>query len=273
MRSLNGYEVSKLLLEKGIQCIPLNEMKVPKVGFKDIPITVTFLETYKWIYEQANVLGVLTRGIWCIDVDKNHGNSKDGFLSLEANPFYNELDENTKNTMIQSAPSGGMHIIFKKREGVEYQQKIAYLDGVDIKANDNNYFVLAGSITDKGIYQSNNQKTQFYQGEFENRIFGSRGNFIDQVMERYSVKNVMANYDFSHLSMPKGKGGLGKQAYQRIIDGTSVERNNDLYLAVSYAKECNVDIEPLRILIGNSKGKDFFTESEFDKTVRSALEG
>ena len=53
--------------------------------------------------------------------------------------------------------------------------------------------------------------------------------------------------------MRGGKGGEGKQAYQRIVNGESEYRNNDLYKAASYARQCNVDIEPLRILIGDNK--------------------
>lgn len=126
------------------------------------------------------------------------------------------------------------------------------MPSVDIKAHPNNYFVLAGSKTVKGKYTHNGVRVTKYEGEFEERIFSKRGNYSQQVLDDYSVQNTLNNYDFSHLQN-YGKGGLGKQAYQRIVDGQSTERNNDLYLAVSYAKQCNVDIEPLRVLIGDVK--------------------
>ncbi|HCZ3216196.1 TPA: DNA primase, partial [Staphylococcus aureus] len=47
-------------------------------------------------------------------------------------------------------------------------------------------------------------------------------------------------------------------------------RNNDLFKAVSYAIQCNVDIEPLRVLIGDNKNGDVFTERDWEATVRSA---
>lgn len=62
----------------------------------------------------------------------------------------------------------------------------------------------------------------------------------------------------------------GKRAYQRIIDGQSEYRNDDLYKAVSYANQCNIDIEPLRILIGDNKNGDVISEKEWEATVRSA---
>lgn len=269
---MNGYEYAQLLLSKGVQCIPLNEHKTPRVSFKDIPVTAAFIETYQQLYESSQCLGALTRALWCIDIDRNHADGVDGYESLKSIPFFNELTENMNQTMTQSTPSGGIHIIFKKREGIEYSQKIAYLAGVDIKANDNNYFVLAGSVTAKGRYTRNSLAPKVYEGDFENRIFGSSGNFRQQIIAKHSVKNILTDHNFTHLSgkLSQGKGGLGKQAYQRIIEGTSIDRNNDLYLAASYAKACNVDIEPLKILIGTRKGKDIFTENEFYKTVTSA---
>lgn len=267
---MNGYEVAMYNLTMGVQCIPLNEFKTPKISFKDIPIDETFIQGNQWLYEQANCLGILTRGLWCIDID-NHDDSKNGFASLESVPYFQELDANARQTMIQSTPSGGMHIIFKKHPGIEYSQKIAYLDGVDIKANDNNYFVMAGSVTAKGIYRRNDLPPKEYDGDFEKRIFGNQGNFVQQIMDRYSAKNVMSNHDFSHLPPKKGKGGLGKKAYQRILEGASLDRNNDLYLAANYANACGVSIEPLKTIIGTVKGKDRFSENEFWKTVNSAV--
>lgn len=272
---MNGYEYAMQLLTKGAQCIPLNEYKTPRVSFKDVPVTSVFLETYQQLYESSQCLGVLTRGLWCIDIDRNHADGVDGYESLKTIPFFDELTANASQTMIQETPSGGLHVIFKKREGIEYSQKIAYLPGVDIKANDNNYFVLAGSVTAKGTYTRNSLPPKEYDGEFEKRIFGSAGSFRQQIMEKHSVKNILADHDFSHLTrkMPQGQGGLGKQAYQRIIEETSIDRNDDLYKAVSYALVCDVSIEPLKVLIGTRKGNDVFTEKEFWKTVESAMKG
>lgn len=273
MENINAYDFAMQALESNIQVIPLNKDKRPLVSFANLEITPTFIDTYRAHYETTSMLAILCRGVWCIDIDINHGDNEDGFTSLEKIPFYSELDENAKETMVQSTPSGGMHLIFKKREGIEYQQKIAYLGGVDIKANNNNYFVYAGSVTYKGIYTRNDLPPKLYEGEFEERIFSTRGNFYKQMEDKETekVNDILKGYDFSHLPQMQGKGGRGKQAYQRIIDGVSVERNNDLYLAVSYAKACNIDISPLRVLINDMKGNDIFTESEFEKTVESAL--
>lgn len=266
---MNAKDFAFAALEKGIQCIPLNENKVPLFSFKDIEITEQFINLYFDYYEQAKVLGVLTRNVWCIDIDVDSEKNVSGFDSLKGMPFTDELMSNMNKTLVQSTPTGGAHYVFLKNEGVDYQQKINYLDHVDIKAHYNNYFVLAGSVTEKGIYTKNDLQPIHYKGAFEERIFGSKGSYSDQILEKYSVKNTMPEYYGTEL--PPGKGGRGKDAYERIIKGQSQFRNNDLFLAATYAKQCNIDLEPLRILIGtvNNNG-DTFTESEWVATVQSA---
>lgn len=265
---MTGYHVAKNLLKKNIQVIPLNEYKTPTISFADVSITDDFIERHKYSYHQAHVLGVLTRGVWCIDIDIDNKKGKDGFKSLKDIPYYEEIVSNAQNTLVQTTASGGKHVIFHKREGINYGQKIGYLPSVDIKAHDNNYFVLAGSQTHKGKYTHNGVNVTEYQGKFEQRIFSKTGNYVQQTLEPYSIKNRLPNQNFDHVR--GGKGGEGKRAYQRIINGQSDFRNDDLYKAVSYAVQCNVDIEPLRILIGDNKNGDVFTERSWEATVRSA---
>ncbi|MGW9860563.1 bifunctional DNA primase/polymerase-like protein [Staphylococcus epidermidis] len=265
---MTGYHVAKHLLRKDIEVIPLNDFKKPSVSFADKTITNDFIEYHSNIYSQANVLGVLTRGVWCIDIDVDHKDGANGFDSLKNIPFYNELVENAQNTLVQTTASGGKHLIFKKRDSINYGQKIGYLPSVDIKAHPNNYFVLAGSRTAKGIYTHNGNSVVEYQGDFEQRIFSKVGNYEQQTLEPYSIRKTLSNYSFEHIKT--GKGGEGKRAYERIINGQSEYRNNDLFKAVSYANQCNVDIEPLRILIGDNKNGDIFTERDWEATVRSA---
>lgn len=266
---MSAYDVAIALLDVDIQVIPLNKYKKPSTSFKDAIIDKDYIDHHKEFYLRTRVLGVLTRGVWCIDIDIDHKENENGFDSLKSIPFYEEIKRNIDNTLVQTTASGGKHIIFKKRDGINYSQKIDYLPSVDIKAHDNNYFVLAGSVTDKGKYTNNGSKPIVYDGDFEKRIFSKSGNYKDQTLDRFKVKNVLPNYDTSHLKHT-GKGGLGKQAYKRIIDGQSSTRNDDLFRAVSYALTCNVDIEPLRVLIGDNKNGDIFTESMWEATVQSA---
>lgn len=266
---MRNYAIALYMLEKGVQCIPLNENKKPLLGFASVTITEDFINNHHQEYMTAAALGALTRGIWCIDLDK-HGGFVTGYRSMTEIDYYSELDYNAMRTWVQSTPSGGMHIIFKKQNGIDYSQKISYMRNVDVKAHDNNYFVLGGSVTRRGMYLSNGQPPVSYQGDFEERIFNWEGSTFDgQILERHSMRKALPNVDFSFL-YPVGKHGRGKAAYERIIHGESIERNNDLFLAASYAKHCKVDIEPLTVLIDSVKERDQFTEKEFWKTVDSA---
>ena len=83
---MTGYHVAKYLLTKHIQVIPLNEYKKPSVSFADIDITNDFIEYHSSLYHQTHVLGVLTRGVWCIDIDVDHQEGSNGLESLKMIP-------------------------------------------------------------------------------------------------------------------------------------------------------------------------------------------
>ena len=268
---MNTLEAALGFLDVGIETVPLNQYKRPLMRFKDLPITREVIESKANLYLTAPMLAVLCRGVWCIDIDRNHGDELDGFVSLKGISEYQEIVHNASQTWGQKTPSGGRHIIFKKHNGIEYRQKIGYLDGIDIKAHHNNYFVLGGSVGAKGKYELNGKEPIVYQGEFEQRVFSSSGSYEEQTLEKYSARYILKDYDFSHLDTRRTGEGKGKQAYERIVKGQSFNRNEDLFKACSYARACNVSIDPLKVLIGDVKGHDEFTESEFYATVKSAF--
>ncbi|MDO4679679.1 MAG: bifunctional DNA primase/polymerase [Aerococcus sp.] len=262
---MNSYEMAlNILTIEGVECIPIDQDKRPALAFKDTPITTDFIEEHATIYANSPGLAVLCRGLWCIDIDKGHGDGVNGFQSLQESEYMPELLNNL-NTWQQKTPSGGRHLIYKKREGIPYRQKISFMPGVDIKAHHNNYFLLSGSRTARGVYQSNHKRPQYYAGELESHIFEEEDTGAG------FVSPVLQSMDFSHLKPYAHHGkGKGKEAYNRIIRGESVNRNNDLFLASSYCKACGIPIDPLITLIGDIKNGDAFTESEFLKTVNSA---
>ena len=130
---MNGYEYAKSMLQKNIQMIPLTKNKRPLLKFADIEITDEFIEEHKELYLNTNVLGILTRGLWCIDIDVDHTKNENGFDSIKKNPFHEEIKENYQQTLVQITATGGQHIVFKKRAGVNYRQKIGYLNSVDLR--------------------------------------------------------------------------------------------------------------------------------------------
>ena len=107
------YNAAKYLLNKDVQVVPLNDNKKPTVSFKNVTIDDDFIDNNFLAYANTNVLGVLTRGLWCIDIDINHVNGESGFDSLKDIPYYDEFVSNAQNTLVQTTASGGKHVIFK----------------------------------------------------------------------------------------------------------------------------------------------------------------
>lgn len=101
------YNAAKYLLSKDVQVVPLNDNKKPTVAFKNVTIDDDFIDSNYLAYANTNVLGVLTRGLWCIDIDINHVNGENGFDSLKDIFYYEEFVTNAQNTLVQTTASGG----------------------------------------------------------------------------------------------------------------------------------------------------------------------
>lgn len=136
----------------GLQVFPLTpDSKVPLKGTKGSKEATSAPEQVKawWTANPDCNIGVATRGFIVLDVDVNHADDADGYHSLEVlEEAYNKLPE----TLTVKTASGGRHLYFKLPEGVELPQKIAFLNGVDIKANHNNYVLLPPSQVNGNPY-------------------------------------------------------------------------------------------------------------------------
>ncbi|MGC4388130.1 bifunctional DNA primase/polymerase, partial [Streptococcus suis] len=56
-------------------------------------------------------------------------------------------------TLQAKTASGGKHLFYFKRDDCPISQMIGFLPGVDIKAHENNYVLVAPSATEKGQYE------------------------------------------------------------------------------------------------------------------------
>lgn len=269
-------------LKKGYQVIPLRkDTGTPMIKFKDIEITEDIIKSMDWLDCDY---ALLMRGMWCIDIDthdmdeqlakqlkrmiktmgidllsvlttEKYNNGLDGYSSLLNNEYKDELIKNFKNTFLEITDSGGMHILFKKRDGVDYSQKIGVLKGIDIKANDNNYVKIFPS-DGREVLQAV-KRLPHYQGKFEEAIFKPKENFT--------------TYFSGSIVKPKSTGNHeGREAYERVATGTSYNRNDDLFKGACWAFENDIDIDDLTSIIGTVKGRDVFTREEFELTIESA---
>lgn len=270
-------------LKKGYQVIPLSKKTgSPMIKFKDVPITEELIKSINW---NNCDYAILMRGVWAIDIDTHsmdpitaqglkfllksqkadlfsilstdHNNfGLDGYSSILRSEYKEEFIQNFKNTFFELTPSGGMHILFKKREDIPYSQKIGILPGVDIKANENNYVKIFPS-EGREVLQAV-KSLPVYEGEFEKEIFKPK-------------PKIVTNYFQQSLPTIQGNGNHeGKDAYNRILEGTWMNRNDDLFKAACWAIESGREIEPLSALIGSVKGRDEFTREEFERTIESA---
>ncbi|OVE43447.1 hypothetical protein CUGBS00_03175, partial [Streptococcus agalactiae] len=174
----------------------------------------------------------------------------DGYSSIIRNEHKDELIRNFKNTFVEVTKSGGMHVLFKKRDGINYSQKIGVMPGVDIKANDNNYVKIFPS-DGREVLQAV-KRLPYYDGKFEEEIFKPK-------------QDSSVTYFGGSIVKQKTTGNHeGREAYERVATGTSYNRNDDLFKGACWAFENGIDIDDLTSIIGTVKGKDVFTREEFE---------
>lgn len=129
----------------GLQIFPLTpDSKVPLKGTKGSKEATSNVDQIKqwWTDNPDCNIGVATRGFIVLDVDINHADESDGYNSLEV--LENSFDKLPETLTVKTA-GGGLHLYFKVPDGLKLPQKIAFLNGVDIKANQNNYVLLPPS--------------------------------------------------------------------------------------------------------------------------------
>lgn len=139
----------------GFSVIPINPRnKMPLIEFAGKPAMSE--EDIKRVWEEhpnANI-AFKTTNFFVIDIDK-HGKS-DGFESLKKWKHLNLIEP----TLQAKTASGGKHLFYFKRDDISIGQMIGFLPGVDIKAHENNYVLVAPSATDKGQYEWDLEKSK-----------------------------------------------------------------------------------------------------------------
>lgn len=279
---MTHHDTALNFLKKGYQVIPLSRKTGnPIIKFKDIPITEELIKSINWMNCDY---ALLMRGVWCIDIDTHNMDQTiaeglklllrsqkadllsvlstdqndyglDGYSSILRSEYKDELIKNFNRTFLELTASGGMHILFRKRSGIDYAQKIGVLPGIDIKANDNNYVKIFPS-EGREVLQSV-PSLPMYEGRFEEEIFKPK----QQIITQYFSESLPTSLNGTHE---------GREAYERVSTGTSMNRNDDLFKAACWAFENDYGIDDLTAIVGTIKGRDVFTREEFERTIESA---
>ncbi|MCU0082597.1 bifunctional DNA primase/polymerase [Streptococcus danieliae] len=153
MNSMKDYALQYQKL--GFSVIPISpKNKRPLIEFADkAAMTAEEIEAFWNGYPNANI-AIRTTNFFVIDIDR-HGKS-DGFESLKK---WKDLDL-IEPTLQAKTASGGKHLFYFKREDSPISQMIGFLPGVDIKAHENNYVLVAPSATEKGQYEWDLEKSK-----------------------------------------------------------------------------------------------------------------
>ena len=162
----------------GFSVIPINPRnKMPLIDFANKTMSADEIENFWNGYPNANI-AVRTTNFFVIDIDK-HGKNN-GFDSLKKWPHLNLIE----TTLQAKTASGGKHLFYFKRDDTPISQMIGFLPGVDIKAHENNYVLVAPSATDKGIYEWDLEKSK----EGLTMVTPSR-KLIEAIKKQYALTN------------------------------------------------------------------------------------
>lgn len=137
LENLVNYAIS--YASHGFSVIPIGATKRPLIKFANRPpLTEDEIKKVWQRYPLANI-ALKTDKFFVIDVDR-HGDT-DG---MDAIKQLNH-DEWFKGTLTEKTAHDGYHFFFQKPKNETIAQNIGFLPGVDLKAHENNYVVVAPS--------------------------------------------------------------------------------------------------------------------------------
>ena len=150
LENLVNYAIS--YAAHGFSVIPIGSNKRPLIKFADkLPLSVDEIKQIWQRYPLANI-ALKTDKFFVIDVDR-HGNvdGLQSIISLNHNEWF-------KDTLREKTAHDGYHFFFQKPVKENVTQCIGLLPGVDLKAHENNYVVVAPSTIDGKPYRWLNHK-------------------------------------------------------------------------------------------------------------------
>ena len=247
MHSMKEYAL--LYQQKGFSVIPISPTtKRPLIEFADKPPLDADGINEVWNqYPNANI-ALRTTNFFVIDIDK-HGQTS-GFDSLK----------------------NWEHL---KRDDIHISQMIGFLPGVDIKAHENNYVLVAPSATDKGQYEWDMEKSP----EKGTMITPSRS-LIEAIIQQYKITNGR-EFDYSdglRSWVSKGRtSGKTKttELFEIIANGLGDEGNRNDKLAKFVGGLLWRGVDEMDVLslakIANTNTPNPLSMHELERTVVSMI--
>ncbi|MFT8916530.1 MAG: bifunctional DNA primase/polymerase [Oenococcus sp.] len=249
MATLEDYAQS--YARHGMYVIPVID-KRPIIKFADQPALSSDEIHIIWSNNPEANIAVRTVQFFVVDIDKHADNN--GFESLKD---FNHPDY-FPDTLAQITRHGGAQMFYMKPNGVEVEQNIGWLKGVDIKAHINNYVVIAPS---SGYSFVNHHKIIQAPDVLLTAIkpVNSQYDIPDSVRQKYHIDQKSKTAElFERIAF--GLGGSGM-------------RNNNLTELIGGLLFRNVDPDAVLDLcrISNQNSNEPLSESEFNRTYESMI--
>ncbi|MBW7985174.1 bifunctional DNA primase/polymerase [Lactobacillus helveticus] len=241
----------------GFSVIPIGSNKRPLIKFADRPpLTNTEIRDIWNKYPTANI-ALKTDKFFVIDVDR-HGGEVDGLESIKKLNH----DDWFKKTLTERTAHNGFHFFFTKPSKITIQQNIGFLDGVDLKAHENNYVVVAPSQLGDKQYKWLNSEPMKEPPQ----------GLIDLILEKQKEFKPVEQLE---AYKPTGKNQTTK-LFEQIIDGLGPTggRNNALASFIGGLLFRNVDpnVAVQLAVLANDNTDDSLPIQEVERTFNSMVE-
>lgn len=243
---------------RGYSVIPMGQGKVPLVKFADKKLTASELVEAWDEHPHANI-ALRTTSFMVIDVDGIEG--ADNFDSI----YYKEW---FPDTLTATTATGGKHYLFNKPKDKPVSQKVGWLSKVDVKAHDNNYILVAPSVTKHGQYRWDDPDIEIADlpDELYNLIYGRPVKY-DGTLPDY-------NYNITIGGIKMESKSKVKLALEMIYNGLPDGARNDTLARLTGALLNNgIPIEAIWFFtdVANTRSATPLVEIEYRTTVKSMI--
>ena len=246
-----------------VQLIP--NTKRPMRKFADRPPMTEEEIIDVWTKTPNANIALKTIDFFVLDID-THGETN-GYQSLKN---WEHVRTIPHTSQVISA-SGGKHLYFKKPIGFELPQKIAFLEGVDIKAHVNNYVVAPPSVINGSFYKWD------MENSLDNLEFATATDeFVKAIKETAGIIEDEKNQYKGALSKFKVDGpkvSKVTKAVNECLKGLGGEgaRNNTVASYVGKLISMGIEKEIVVVLtnIMNDKSQKPLSAKELHNTIES----
>ena len=251
---------------RGFDVVPLiPNTKRPMRKFADRPPMNEEEIIEVWTKTPNANIALKTTDFLVFDIDV-HG-KKNGYQSLKEWKYVRTIP---RTSQVISA-SGGKHLYFKKPIGFELPQKIAFLDGVDIKAHVNNYVVAPPSVIGDSFYKWDMEKS------LDNlKLATATDEFVQAIKETAGIEEKPQDQYKGALSKFKGDGpkvSKVTEAVNECLQGLGGEgtRNNKVASYTGKLISMGIEREIVELLVNvmNDKSPKPLTPRELNNTIQS----